>query len=131
MAQSLWCCFSQPTGHLASTPKWILDWTLPIRHHRDWQHGWLAQINNSIIIIWGKRQCSTHLTRRYPCSWMQWPAIQKIRHHTKRIWEDTQPHCTQDPWVLGGEALPQRGRWVSALRPQVCHPHFPACKCTM
>ena len=77
VAQSLRCCFSQPTSHLAGTPKWIPDWTLPIRHHRVWWHGRLGQIDNSIIIIRGKRQYSAHLTRRYPCSWTQWPAIQK------------------------------------------------------
>ena len=132
VAQSLRCCFTQPTGHLVGTPKWIPDWTLPIRHHRVWRHGRLGQIDNSIIIIRGKQQCSAHLTRHYSCSWTQWPAIQKInRHHTKWIQEDTQPHCTRDPWVLGGEVPPQRRRWVSALGPQGCQPHFPVCKCTM
>ena len=34
--------------------------------------------------------------------------------------QDTQPHCTRNPRVLGG----------ATLGPQDCHPHFPAWKCT-
>ena len=62
------------------------------------------------------------------CGDLQYKKIN--RHHTKWIWEDTQPHCTRDLRVLGGEAPPHCGQWVSALGPQDCHPHFPACRCT-